>query len=170
MRLSVPSKIALVTLGLSTAGVLAAPKGLSPRKYLAVSPAGLNSSGLFFACKIQLLICGFSLWQMKGIDSQSINRVKQAEFLAAEAVGNDAIVSHKVVSDAATNTSSTSLEDPTVVAPYANIWASLTSAEAASVVAFLHNQTELNLTASADAGSYVFGLGYLSSQDCLPVV
>lgn len=40
-----------------------------------------------------------------------------------------------------------------VKAPHENIWASLTSAEAASVVKLLHSQESLNLTAAADAGS-----------------
>lgn len=41
---------------------------------------------------------------------------------------------------------------PTTSAPKANIWRSLSNDEAASVVAWLHNQTALNLTAAADAG------------------
>ncbi|GAA5855142.1 hypothetical protein JCM9279_001967 [Rhodotorula babjevae] len=45
-------------------------------------------------------------------------------------------------------------EAPTVKAPRKNVWAGLTTDEAASVVAFLHNQTALNLTAAADAGSW----------------
>jgi len=45
-------------------------------------------------------------------------------------------------------------EAPTVKAPRKNVWAGLTNDEAASVVAFLHNQTALNLTAAADAGSW----------------
>lgn len=50
-----------------------------------------------------------------------------------------------------------STESEEVTAPYKNVWASLTTAEAAQVVSFLHNQTELNLTAAADADSYVLG-------------
>ncbi|GJN93983.1 hypothetical protein Rhopal_007046-T1 [Rhodotorula paludigena] len=45
-------------------------------------------------------------------------------------------------------------DTPTVKAPHKNIWATLSTDEAAGVVAFLHNQTELNLTAAADAGSW----------------
>lgn len=41
---------------------------------------------------------------------------------------------------------------PEVSAPYANIWQELSNDEAADVIAFLHNQTDLNLTAAADAG------------------
>ncbi|GAA6007466.1 hypothetical protein JCM11491_004172 [Sporobolomyces phaffii] len=51
-------------------------------------------------------------------------------------------------------TGSHSYETPTTKAPKTNIWASLSSREAASVVSFLHNQTSLNLTASAEAGSW----------------
>ncbi|GAA5845868.1 hypothetical protein JCM3766R1_004638 [Sporobolomyces carnicolor] len=51
------------------------------------------------------------------------------------------------------NTSS-AYETPTVKAPKENIWAPLSSAEAASVVSFLHNQTSLNLTAADEAGSW----------------
>lgn len=40
-----------------------------------------------------------------------------------------------------------------VKAPHENIWASLTSAEAASVVKLLHSKDDLNLTAASDAGS-----------------
>ncbi|KAJ6629905.1 copper amine oxidase [Mycena sp. CBHHK59/15] len=43
---------------------------------------------------------------------------------------------------------------PVVVAPKTNIFNSLTNDEAASVISFLHNQTELNLTAAADAGAW----------------
>ncbi|GAA6059733.1 hypothetical protein JCM10212_000261 [Sporobolomyces blumeae] len=43
---------------------------------------------------------------------------------------------------------------PTVTAPKENVWAQLTSEEAASVVAFLHKQKDLNLTAASDAGSW----------------
>ncbi|KAL7413894.1 copper amine oxidase [Mrakia frigida] len=41
-----------------------------------------------------------------------------------------------------------------LTAPYENIFISLTNDEAAAVISFLHNQTELNLTASADAGEW----------------
>ncbi|BGP20022.1 hypothetical protein JCM10213_000596 [Rhodosporidiobolus nylandii] len=40
---------------------------------------------------------------------------------------------------------------PTTTAPHKNIWAALTNDEAASIVSFLHNQTELNLTAAVDS-------------------
>ena len=43
---------------------------------------------------------------------------------------------------------------PTVNAPYPNVWAGLSIDEAAGVVNFLHNHTDLNLTAAADAGSW----------------
>ncbi|KAJ7159987.1 copper amine oxidase [Mycena crocata] len=43
---------------------------------------------------------------------------------------------------------------PVAVAPKSNIFISLTNDEAASVISFLHNQTELNLTAAADAGAW----------------
>ncbi|BGP51602.1 hypothetical protein JCM10450v2_007552 [Rhodotorula kratochvilovae] len=43
---------------------------------------------------------------------------------------------------------------PTVQAPRKNIWAGLSTEEAADVVAFLHKQEALNLTAAADAGSW----------------
>ncbi|POY73080.1 hypothetical protein BMF94_3918 [Rhodotorula taiwanensis] len=43
---------------------------------------------------------------------------------------------------------------PTVTAPHPNVWASLSIEEAASVVGFLHNNTDLNLTAAADATAW----------------
>lgn len=43
---------------------------------------------------------------------------------------------------------------PIVKPSKSNIFASLTNDEAASVISFLHNQTELNLTANADAGEW----------------
>lgn len=43
---------------------------------------------------------------------------------------------------------------PTVTAPHTNVWAGLSTDEAAAVVGFLHNNTDLNLTAAADAGSW----------------
>ncbi|KAJ7078447.1 copper amine oxidase [Mycena belliarum] len=43
---------------------------------------------------------------------------------------------------------------PVTVAPKINIFISLTDDEAASVISFLHNQTELNLTAATDAGAW----------------
>ncbi|CAK5278719.1 unnamed protein product [Mycena citricolor] len=43
---------------------------------------------------------------------------------------------------------------PTAAAPKANPFLSLTNDEAASIVAFLHNQTALNLTAATDAGPW----------------
>lgn len=43
---------------------------------------------------------------------------------------------------------------PTVTAPHPNVWASLSNEEAASVVGFLHNNTDLNLTAAADATAW----------------
>lgn len=44
--------------------------------------------------------------------------------------------------------------DSSSAAPHKNIWASLTTEEAVSVVQFLHNQTELNLTAVEDADAW----------------
>lgn len=41
---------------------------------------------------------------------------------------------------------------PTTSAPKANVWASLSNDEAASVINFLHDQPTLNLTAAQDAG------------------
>ena len=41
---------------------------------------------------------------------------------------------------------------PSVTAPKTNIFASLTSAEAAGVIKLLHDDPQLNLTATADAG------------------
>ena len=41
-----------------------------------------------------------------------------------------------------------------ITAPYTNVFASLTNDEAAAVIGFLHQQESLNLTASADAGSW----------------
>ncbi|GAA5903080.1 uncharacterized protein JCM6883_002688 [Sporobolomyces salmoneus] len=55
---------------------------------------------------------------------------------------------------ASSNSSSHHYETPTVKAPKTNIWAPLSSDEAASVVSFLHNQTNLNLTAATDAGPW----------------
>ncbi|KAF7361132.1 Amine oxidase [Mycena sanguinolenta] len=53
-----------------------------------------------------------------------------------------------------TSGSSNSTFSPVAVAPKSNIFISLTDDEAAAVIGFLHNQTELNLTAAADAGAY----------------
>ncbi|GAA5982519.1 hypothetical protein JCM5350_006100 [Sporobolomyces pararoseus] len=50
--------------------------------------------------------------------------------------------------------SSSTYDTPTVKAPKTNIWAPLSSEEAASVVSFLHNQTSLNLTSADEAGSW----------------
>ncbi|KAJ7769348.1 copper amine oxidase [Mycena metata] len=50
--------------------------------------------------------------------------------------------------------SSNSTFSPAVSAPKPNIFLSLSDDEAASVISFLHNQTELNLTANADAGPW----------------
>ncbi|KAF7334468.1 Amine oxidase [Mycena venus] len=44
--------------------------------------------------------------------------------------------------------------NPVSVAPKTNIFISLSNDEAASVISFLHKQTELNLTAAADAGPW----------------
>lgn len=41
-----------------------------------------------------------------------------------------------------------------MTAPWPNVWAGLSIDEAAGVVNFLHNHTDLNLTAAADAGSW----------------
>ncbi|KAJ6545811.1 copper amine oxidase, partial [Mycena vulgaris] len=43
---------------------------------------------------------------------------------------------------------------PIAVAPKANIFLTLTDDEAASVISFLHNQTELNLTSATEAGTW----------------
>lgn len=43
---------------------------------------------------------------------------------------------------------------PTAKAPHKNVWAGLSNDEAAGVIGFLHNQTDLNLTAAADAGPW----------------
>ncbi|GAA5820220.1 hypothetical protein JCM3770_006065 [Rhodotorula araucariae] len=43
---------------------------------------------------------------------------------------------------------------PSTKAPHKNVWAGLSTDEAASVVAFLHKQKDLNLTAAADAGAW----------------
>ncbi|KAJ7320783.1 putative copper amine oxidase [Mycena albidolilacea] len=52
------------------------------------------------------------------------------------------------------SSSSNSTFSTVSVAPKTNIFISLTNDEAASVISFLHNQTELNLTAAADAGAW----------------
>ena len=81
--------------------------------------------------------------RLKHIESQSTNRAAQQETLEREAKA-----SHLAAAFATSN----AYEDETTTAPKDNIWASLTAYEASQVVEFLHNQTELNLTASADAG------------------
>ncbi|KZV72277.1 copper amine oxidase [Peniophora sp. CONT] len=43
---------------------------------------------------------------------------------------------------------------PSASAPKSNVWAQLTDDEAADIVKYLHKQTELNLTASSDAGTW----------------
>lgn len=68
------------------------------------------------------------------------NRPAPADLLAQ-------IETVKVANFATENTT----ETEEVTAPYKNVWHSLSTAEAAQVVSFLHNQTELNLTAAADA-------------------
>lgn len=72
------------------------------------------------------------------------NRPAPADLLAQ-------IETVKVASLAVENTT----ETEEITAPYKNVWISLTTAEAAQVVSFLHNQTELNLTAAADADTCV---------------
>ncbi|KAF7361133.1 Amine oxidase [Mycena sanguinolenta] len=52
------------------------------------------------------------------------------------------------------STAANSTFSPIAVAPKSNIFISLTDDEAAAVISFLHNQTELNLTAAADAGAW----------------
>ncbi|GAA5930824.1 uncharacterized protein JCM15063_002470 [Sporobolomyces koalae] len=52
------------------------------------------------------------------------------------------------------DSSASSYDTPTTKAPKTNIWASLSTDEAASVVAFLHDQKKLNLTAAKEAGSW----------------
>lgn len=85
---------------------------------------------------------------LNGIGSQPINRIKQVA-----ASKKDAFVNGSPLPFVANAATSKSDMNPTVDAPFDNIWASLTSSEAAQAVAFLHEQDELNLTASADAGS-----------------
>lgn len=53
-----------------------------------------------------------------------------------------------------TNAVNTTAAAPTINAPKENIWISLSDDEAAGVIAFLHDQPELNLTAAADATSW----------------
>ncbi|KAJ3749653.1 copper amine oxidase [Lentinula detonsa] len=74
---------------------------------------------------------------------------KQAKYLASKRPTTTAAQ----VSGSFTGTG-WSASAPEVSAPYANIWQELTNDEAADVIAFLHNQTNLNLTAAADAGSW----------------
>lgn len=50
---------------------------------------------------------------------------------------------------------------PQVSAPYVNVWEELSDDEAASVISFLHNQTDLNLTAAADASRWVSDVSHL---------
>ncbi|KAK4047619.1 hypothetical protein OIV83_005277 [Microbotryomycetes sp. JL201] len=49
--------------------------------------------------------------------------------------------------------------DPVVKAPYKNVWASLTNDEAASVIKFLHDQAQMNLTAATNATSWDNSIG-----------
>ncbi|KAJ7058557.1 copper amine oxidase [Mycena amicta] len=58
----------------------------------------------------------------------------------------------EVLATSSANASSTF--NTVAAAPKENIFISLTDDEAASVISFLHNQTELNLTAVADAGAW----------------
>ena len=53
-----------------------------------------------------------------------------------------------------TNQTDTTSAYPTTTAPKLNIFSSLSNDEAAQVIGFLHNQTDLNLTASSDAGDW----------------
>ncbi|WVQ79580.1 hypothetical protein IAT38_001680 [Cryptococcus sp. DSM 104549] len=53
-----------------------------------------------------------------------------------------------------TNEADPSASAPTTTASKDNIWAYLTNDEAAGVISFLHNQTDLNLTAVDDAGDW----------------
>nr|KIR88896.1 hypothetical protein I308_00977 [Cryptococcus tetragattii IND107] len=53
-----------------------------------------------------------------------------------------------------TNEVVTSASSPTISAPKDNIWSFLSNDEAAGVIAFLHNQTALNLTAVDNAGDW----------------
>ena len=53
-----------------------------------------------------------------------------------------------------TNEVNTTASTPSTIAPKLNIFAPLSNDEAAAVIAFLHNQTDLNLTAAADAGPW----------------
>lgn len=59
------------------------------------------------------------------------------------------------MADQSANESCSSHTLSTTKAPLQNIFASLTADESADVTKFLHGQSELNLTANADAGRYV---------------
>ncbi|KAM0749530.1 copper amine oxidase [Meredithblackwellia eburnea MCA 4105] len=63
-------------------------------------------------------------------------------------------VANFVINAAENSTASNDTATPSVVASKENIWITLTNAEAAGVVSYLHNQSELNLTDSADAGTW----------------
>lgn len=56
--------------------------------------------------------------------------------------------------DIVTNEVDVSASSPTTSAPKDNIWNFLSNDEAAGIIAFLHSQTELNLTAVNDAGDW----------------
>ena len=84
--------------------------------------------------------------RLKHLESQSTNRALQQDTLVNESVDSRS----KLAFAAAVNTTE---ESTSTTAPRDNIWASLSAYEASQVVEFLHNQTELNLTVSADAGS-----------------
>nr|XP_031863935.1 uncharacterized protein CI109_000579 [Kwoniella shandongensis]KAA5531007.1 hypothetical protein CI109_000579 [Kwoniella shandongensis] len=56
--------------------------------------------------------------------------------------------------DIITNQVNTTSSSPSTTASKDNIWAYLTNDEAASTIAFLHNQTDLNLTSVEDAGDW----------------
>ncbi|KAK6992126.1 amine oxidase [Favolaschia claudopus] len=60
----------------------------------------------------------------------------------------------EVLSTVHSNSTASKTFSPVTVAPKENIFISLTNDEAASVISFLHNQTELNLTSAVDAGAW----------------
>lgn len=66
--------------------------------------------------------------------------------------------------DHSANESCSSNTLSTTKAPLQNIFAALTADESADVTKFLHEQSELNLTANADAGRYVVPLSRGSSR------
>ncbi|KAK4051483.1 hypothetical protein OIO90_004697 [Microbotryomycetes sp. JL221] len=78
---------------------------------------------------------------MQGIKRPQAHRVKPAPIELTTEFNTDKAVELNNDSGA----------DPQVKAPYKNVWASLTNDEAASVIKFLHEKADMNLTAAADA-------------------